>query len=212
MNATAGLRRLILCMSASLDGFVARPDGTLDWFLEPDDRDDGLGDHRHRATLELLGQIGLIVLGRGAYQDMVRGWPGFENPMARLMNTLPKVVFSSTLPGVEWSNARLSRGDVQHGIAALKRQPGNDIVCFGGARFAHALARHRLIDEYRLTIHAVALGDGLPLWHGLPEPQRLRLIGSTVYADGSVTHAFAADSSSATPAAPDLAEQVRCAP
>jgi hypothetical protein len=51
---------------ASLDGFVARPDGTLDWLLEPGGRDGALDDRRHRATLELLGQIGLIVLGRGA--------------------------------------------------------------------------------------------------------------------------------------------------
>jgi len=177
-------------MSASLDGFVARSDGRLDWFLEPGDRE-AQGAHRHRITLELLGQIGTIVLGRGAYQDMVRGWPGSDNPMARLMNSLPKVVFSTTLPGVEWSNARLSRDPVEEGIPALKQEPGNDIVCFGGARFAHALARHRLIDEYRLTVHPVALGEGLPLWHGLPEPQRLRLIGSTVYADGSVTHTLA---------------------
>jgi dihydrofolate reductase len=187
MTAAAGTRRLILCMSASLDGFVARPDGALDWFLK---RDGSLGDHRHRATLELLGQIGLIVLGRVAYQDMVRGWPGTDSPMGRLMNTLPKVVFSSTLTEVEWSNARLSRDAVEDGIRALKHEPGDDIICFGGARFAHALARHRLIDEYRLTMHPVALGEGKPLWHGLPEPQRLRLIGSTVYADGSVTNTY----------------------
>ena len=66
MNAAAGPRRLIRCMSASLDGFVARPDGTLDWLLEPGGRDGALDDRRHRATLELLGQIGLIVLGHGA--------------------------------------------------------------------------------------------------------------------------------------------------
>jgi dihydrofolate reductase len=186
----AGTRRLILCMSASLDGFVARPDGALDWFLRRRDHEGSLGDHRHRATLELLGQIGLIVLGRVAYQDMARGWPGTDSPMGRLMNTLPKVVFSSTLAEVEWSNARLSREAVEDGIPALKQEPGDDIVCFGGARFAHALARHHLVDEYRLTIHPIALGEGKPLWHGLPEPQRLRLIGSTVYADGSVTNTY----------------------
>jgi dihydrofolate reductase len=179
-------------MSASLDGFVARSDGTLDWFLEPGERDSTLGDRRHQANLELLGQIGLIVLGRGAYQDMVRGWPGSDNPMAVLMNTLPKVIFSSTLPAVEWSHASLTRKAVRDEIADLKQQPGNDIICFGGARFAHSLARHRLIDEYRLTIHPVALGEGLPLFHGLPEPQRLRLVSSTVYADGSVTQAYTA--------------------
>jgi dihydrofolate reductase len=190
MNTTAGSRRLMLLMSVSLDGFLARTDGVIDWLSDRADRSVSHDAERHRTTLELLSQIGLIVLGRGAYQDMVRGWPGSDNPMARLMNTLPKVVFSSSLPGVEWNNARLSRHPVEEAMPALKHESGNDIVCFGGARFAHALARHRLVDEYRLTIHPVALGDGLPLWHGLPEPQRLRLVSSTVYADGSVTQAY----------------------
>lgn len=177
-------------MSVSLDGFVARRDGVIDWYAKPGDRSAANDDRRHRGVLELLGQIGLIVLGRGAYQDMVRGWPGSDNPMAVLMNTLPKIVFSSSLPSVEWNNASLSRGAVQDELPTLKQQPGKDIVAFGGARFAHALARHRLIDEYRLTIHPVALGDGLPLLHGLPEPQRLQLVSSTAYADGSVTQEY----------------------
>jgi dihydrofolate reductase len=186
-------RRLILCMSVSLDGFVARPDGALDWFLEPRSDEPRQDARRHQATLELLGQIGLIVLGRGAYEDMARGWPGSENPMAVLMNTLPKVVFSRTLPSVSWSNARLARGPVEEELPALKAQDDRDMICFGGARFAHALAAHELIDEYRLTVHPVALGAGLPLWHGLPQPQRLRLVSSTMYADGSVTQALLPD-------------------
>jgi dihydrofolate reductase len=186
-------RRLILCMSVSLDGFVARPDGALDWFLEPPSDEPRQDVRRHQATLELLGQIGLIVLGRGAYEDMARGWPGSENPMAVLMNTLPKVVFSRTLPSVSWSNARLARGPVEEELPALKAQDDRDMICFGGARFAHALAAHELIDEYRLTVHPVALGAGLPLWHGLAQPQRLRLVSSTMYADGSVTQTLLPD-------------------
>ena len=60
------------------------------------------------------------------------------------------------------------------------------MVVFGGARIANSLMRERLIDEYRLTMHPVALGEGLPLMHGLPEPQRFELIASTTYADGCV--------------------------
>jgi len=185
-----GSRRLILCMSVSLDGFVARPDGVIDWFAPDDGQSVSSGDRRHRAVLELLGQVDTIVIGRGAYDDMVLGWPGSDNPMAVLMNTLPKIVFSSTLPAVEWSNARLCRGAVEDEIPKLKAEHGKDIVAFGGARFAHSLARHRLIDEYRLTVQPVALGDGLPLLHGLPEPQRLNLVSSTAYADGSVTQEY----------------------
>ena len=174
-------RRLILHMSMSLDGFVARSDGAIDWLGEY-----AHGDQRHRINLELLGQIDAIVLGRGAYEEMCRGWSGSDNPMARYMNALPKVVFSQSLPTVEWNNARLTRRPLEEEIPELKGEAGRDMVVFGGARIAHSLIRQRLIDEYRLTVHPVALGDGLSLMHGLPEPQRFDLISSTAYADGSV--------------------------
>ena len=61
------------------------------------------------------------------------------------------------------------------------------MVVFGGARIAHSLIRLGLFDELRLTVHPVALGDGLPLMHGLPEPRRFTLVSSTAYADGCVT-------------------------
>ncbi len=68
----------------------------------------------------------------------------------------------------------------------LTREPGGDIVAFGGPRFAHSLIRHRLVDEYRLTVHPIALGSGLPLMHGLPEPQRFELVSATVHTDGTI--------------------------
>jgi len=181
-------RPLILHMSMSLDGFVAHTDGTIDWY-RPDTAID-LGAQRHRANLELLGQIGTIVMGRGAYLEFERGWSRSDNPMAVLMNSLPKVVFSETLEAVTWNNARLATAPLEEEIPELKRQPGKDIVVFGGGRIAHSVMAHRLVDEYRLTIHPVALGDGMPLMHGLPEPRRLELISSTAYADGCVAQVY----------------------
>jgi dihydrofolate reductase len=183
-------RELILHMSVSLDGFVAHKDGVIDWHSRQSGGGVDHGGRRHRANLELLGQIDTIVMGRGGYVDMEQGWSGSDNPMAVLMNGLPKVVFSQSLSEVTWSNARLSRAPLEDEIPALKREPGKDLVVFGGARIAHSLMRHRLIDEYRLTVHPVALGEGLPLMHGLPEPQRLDLISSTAYADGCVAQVF----------------------
>ena len=180
-------RRLILYMSMSLDGFVARRDGVIDWLGQSLPHD----DHRQRAVLELLGQTGTLVLGRRVCEDMAQAWPRSDSPTADFMNTLPKVVFSSTLTEVDWSNARVSARPVEEEIPELKREAGKDIVVFGGARFAHSLARHRLIDEYRLNVHPVALGDGLALLHGLPEPMRLELVSSTTYADGVVSHTYA---------------------
>jgi dihydrofolate reductase len=173
-------------MSVSLDGFVARTDGVIDWLSSDSAGGVDHGDRRHRANLELLGQIGAIVMGRGAYEDMSKGWSGSDNPMAVLMNSLPKIVFSQSLTEVTWNNARISRALLEEEVPALKREPGKDLVVFGGARIANSLMRLRLIDEYRLTIHPVALGEGLPLMHGLPEPQRLDLISTTAYADGCV--------------------------
>jgi dihydrofolate reductase len=179
-------RRLVLLMSASLDGFLARPDHTLDWFLEPPAAAERQDDRRHQATLAFLGQTGLILVGRRAGTDMAPAWQNSDSPMAQVINALPKVVFSSSLTSIDWDNARVSDRSIEDELPELKAQGGQDIVCFGGARFAHALAAADLIDEYRLTVHPVALGEGLPLWHGLPAPQRLTLVSSTVYADGSV--------------------------
>jgi dihydrofolate reductase len=82
--------------------------------------------------------------------------------------------------------ARATDGPVEQEIPRLKREPGQDIVAFGGGHFAHSLIRARLGDEYRLTVHPVALGHGISLMHGLPEPQRFELISSTANADGCV--------------------------
>jgi dihydrofolate reductase len=106
--------------------------------------------------------------------------------MAQLMNSLPKLVFSQSLSEVTWNNATITRRAPEEEIPERKRENGKDIVVFGGARIAHSLIRHRLVDEYRLTVHPVALGEGLPLMHGLPEPQRFELVSSTAYADGAV--------------------------
>jgi dihydrofolate reductase len=95
--ASAGAGRRPTPRPGSLDGFLARPDGTLDWFLDPPGDELRLDGRRHDATLAFLGQIGLIVLGRGAFEEMAPAWSSSDSPMAVLMNTLPKVVFSRTL-------------------------------------------------------------------------------------------------------------------
>ena len=175
MTGEPAQRKLILYMSMSLDGFAARRDGTMDWLGEKQPH----GAHRQRAVAELLGQTGMLVLGRRGGEDMAQAWPSSRSPTGELMNALPKVVFSSTLTR-----------PVQEEVPELKRQPGKDIVVFGGASFARSLAAHGLIDEYRINVQPVALGDGLPLLHGLDEPLRLELVSSTAWADGPITQTY----------------------
>jgi dihydrofolate reductase len=121
---------------------------------------------------------------------MMQAWPSSHSATGEYMNALRKVVFSSTVSELEWSNTRVTDRPVQEEVPELKRQPGKDIVVFGGASFARSLAAHGLIDEYRINVQPVALGEGLPLLHGLPEPQRLELVSSTAWADGPITQTY----------------------
>lgn len=111
--------------------------------------------------------------------------------MATPMNELPKIVFSRTLAEARWNNAQISREEVGPAVTQLKRAQGGEMIAFGGARFGQTLIREGVVDEFRLTVHPVALGAGLSLWHGLPQPVRLKTLETRTYADGSSTYVFA---------------------
>ena len=165
MDETTTQRKVILYMSMSLDGYAARPDGSM-------------------------GAAARSTAARPARrpQPPAETWLA-ELPSAtgELMNALPKTIFSSTLTDVEWDNARVTDRPAEDEIADLKREAGKDVVVFGGASFARSLAGLDLIDEYRINVHPFALGDGLPL---LPDSLRLELVCSTAWADGPITHTY----------------------
>ena len=104
--------------------------------------------------------------------------------------TAPNANTPAALTHLEWSNARVSDRPAAEEIPELKGQPARDIVVFGGVRFARSLAAGGLIDEHRINVQPVALGDGLPLLYGLPEPLRLELVSSTAWADGPITQTY----------------------
>jgi dihydrofolate reductase len=122
---------------------------------------------------------------------MAEHWPDALGDYAEFMNKLPKVVFSKTLPAAGWARSRIARGDLAEEIAALKNEPGGEIImAHGGAAFVQALSRHGLIDEYRLVILPVALGSGLPLFKDLAKPLRVELAGARSFPDGTVIHVY----------------------
>jgi dihydrofolate reductase len=106
------------------------------------------------------------------------------------MNRLPKVVFSNTLPAAAWPESRIARGDLAEEVDALKRGTDGEIMAHGGAAFVQALSRLRLIDEYRLVILPVALGNGLPLFKDLPQPLRLDLEEAKHFPDGTLINVY----------------------
>ena len=179
------MRRLILQTSLSVDGYVAALDGSHPW-SEGGDGDEDV----KRWILDSVWAAGAHLMGRVTYEEMASVWPTSDSDFAVPMNEIPKVVFSKTLERAEWPETRIADGDLQEEIEQLKREPGGDLIAYGGARLDQALSRLGLIDEYRLMIQPAALGAGLPLFKDLPAPLHLDLVDAKTYPSGLAIHIF----------------------
>jgi dihydrofolate reductase len=167
------MRRLIYSMGVSLDGFIAGPNGEFDWSA-PD-------EERHRFHNQQTRELGMHLLGRRLYEEMVYWETADEEPLApepaefaRIWQDLPKIVFSKTLEKVE-GNTRLLRAGAAEEVARLKEEPGSDIAV-GGAGLAASLIRLNLVDEYRPFVSPVVLGGGTPFFPALEERINLELV------------------------------------
>jgi len=179
------MRKLILQTGVSIDGYVAALDGSHPWGV--DDRED---DGVKRWILESVSAAGAHLMGRVTYEEMASVWPTSTSDYARPMNEIPKVVFSKTLRHADWPETSIARGDLGKEIDRLKREPGGDLIAYGGATFDQALSRLGLVDEYRLMIQPAALGAGLALFKGLPTPLQLELVEATTYPTGIAIHVY----------------------
>jgi dihydrofolate reductase len=178
------MKKVVLQMGVTLDGYVAGTGGEGDWGLPPEHPD-------VRAwKVASLRQVGTHIMGRVTYEQMAEHWPNATGEYAEFMNTLPKVVFSTTLPAAEWAHTRIARGDLNEEIAALRGEPGGEVMAHGGAAFVQSLSRRGLIDEYRLVILPVALGAGLPLFKDLVKPLRMDLAEARYFPDGTAIHVY----------------------
>ncbi len=194
------MRRLILKMSMSLDGFVAGPNGEIDWMMRS--RDEG----GKAWVAETLWQAGLHAMGSRTFYDMAKYWPTSTDSLAAPMNDIPKVVFTrqasldltagekpaalASSNAASWTESQIVNGDLTTEIGRLKQQSGKDIVAHGGASFAQSLVRLGLIDEYRLLVHPVVLGAGLPLFAELPSPLDLHLVSTSIFRSGVAAHVY----------------------
>jgi dihydrofolate reductase len=165
------MSKVVYSMNPSLDGFIAGPDGDIDWSA-PD-------QELHRFHNERTREASVHLLGRRLYETM-RYWdtadeePGSaEEEFAQIWRDQPKVVFSRTLESVE-GNARLATGEVADELARLKEEFGGELAV-GGAGLAASLIERDLVDEYRLFVNPVILGGGTPYFPPLAERLDLRL-------------------------------------
>jgi dihydrofolate reductase len=172
------MRKLIYSMTVSLDGYIAAPDGAIDWSV-PD-------EELFRFHTERVREIGVHLCGRRLYETMVYWETAEESPLvaehiefAQIWKALPKVVFSTTLQSVV-GNTRLASDGVGEEVSRLKEQSGRDIAV-GGAGLAGACMKLGLIDEWRLFVSPVLLGGGTPYFTTLDERLSLELVETKTF-------------------------------
>jgi dihydrofolate reductase len=183
------MRNVLLFMHLSLDSFVSGPKGELDW-------GGGFEQEMNEELLyELVRADYTVLLGRVAYHELAAAWPKIpdtpgsskgEKAFAHWISQAPKIVFSKTLSQGEWANSSVVKGDIAEEIKKLKQQEGKDLVLFGGARLAQAFVERDLIDEYRLVVHPVLLGQGKSLFSENKNMLALKLIQAKAFQAGAV--------------------------
>lgn len=184
------MRKVILMMSVSLDGFMEGPNRELDWQF--------IDDELHTHFNEELAAMSLFLDGRVTHELMAGFWPTADgdpsNPapviaFARIWRDMPKIVFSRTLERADWNTTVVGEVDVEE-VTKLKAQPGGDMM-LGGADLAATFLRLDLVDEYRLYVHPVVIGAGKRLFPPSAGPIVLRLAETRTFASGVVLLRYA---------------------
>lgn len=178
------MRKVIVSMMTTLDGFIEGPNRELDWPTEHPDFD--------RYLDAMMAATDLMLFGRVSYEMMVKYWPAaeekparpHEGELAKIMNRTAKIVFSRTLREAAWRNTRIA-ADAAGEVPKLKQAPGKNIMVFGGAGIISSLTRARLVDEYRLIVYPHVLGAGRPLFQRVNE-FALAHIGTETFENGAV--------------------------
>jgi len=174
------MRKVIFAINITIDGYCGHETGIAD-------------DELHEYFTGLLRESGVEIFGRNTYHLMYPYWhdvavnqSGTEviNEFARTFDSIPKIVFSTTLKSVEWNNTTLLHSNLREEIMKLKGQPGKNIS-IGGLNIASQVAQWNLIDEYHFVVHPIIAGKGPRLF----EPDKnltLKLVGSKTFRSGVV--------------------------
>lgn len=175
------MRTLNLQVQVTVDGFMAGPNGEMDWMTFP--WTDDIGQY----VAALSAPVDTILLGRKLAEGFIPHWAAHpDEPGADLFNNAPKVVFTRTLDTSPWANTRLASGELAAEINALKSQPGSDLITYGGGTFVASLIRAGLIDNLHLFVNPAAIGTGMPVFGGLAATQALTLVKAVPFACGIV--------------------------
>ncbi len=181
------MRKIVLFIHVSLDGFVAGPNGEMDWITVDEEIFDYAGERTSEATTALYGRV--------TYQMMENYWPtAADKPNASKhdiehstwYNKVHKVILSKTMEGANLHNTKIISTDVPGEIMKLKQQEGKDIIIFGSPSAAHSLMQENLIDDYWLFINPILLGEGTLLFKNIQNRTKLKLVKSNQFKSGVV--------------------------
>ncbi len=164
----------------SLDGFVSGPQGEMNWLVW--DWDNVLKNY----VALLTDSADTFLMGRATGEGMAVYWPTVPaNPeskeeekwMAEKLNNSPKIIFSRTVTHINWTNARVAN-DIVEEVKELKKEPGKDIILYGGAEIVSSFICENLIDEYHLFINPVIIGEGKTIFKNVRETMGLKLVNT----------------------------------
>ncbi|MFJ4924649.1 dihydrofolate reductase family protein [Streptomyces sp. NPDC088736] len=179
------MRKIVLMMSVSLDGYIEGPDREIGWHR--------VDEELHQHFNEEISRFGALLDGRVTHELMAAYWPTAdqdpaatptEAEFARIWRDIPKIVYSRTLERSDW-NITVVREVVPEEVRALKEEPGGDLG-LGGADLAATFLRHDLVDELRIYVHPVLIGGGTPLFPKADTLTALRLTGTRTFGNGVV--------------------------
>jgi dihydrofolate reductase len=181
------MKKVKLQMQLSLDGYVAGPNGEMDWMTWNWD------DDIKKYVTELTDSTDTILMGRKMTGGFNAHWTNAasnpEDPsyaFAKKMVDTPKVVFSKTLDKSEWENTSLANGDIADEVKKIKKQNGKDIIVYGGANFVSSMIKYDLIDEYHLFVNPAVIGNGMPIFKEIGQKKDLKLVKAVPFACGIV--------------------------
>lgn len=177
------MRKLIVFNMITLDGFFEGPNHTIDWHT--------VDEEFNQFAINQLKEADALLFGRVTYDLMAGYWPteaamSDDPQVAQIMNTVPKYVFSNSLQSADWHNTTLVSGDMHDQIPKIKDQPGKDILIFGSGKLTSSLLDLGLIDEIRLMLSPILLGQGLTITSGLKHQIPLKLLKSKIFTNGNI--------------------------
>lgn len=184
------MRKITMLEHVSLDGYLAGPRGEMDWI--------SVGDEMWDFVDPLTDNADAAIFGRRTYEMMLSYWPtagdgpnasAHDKNHSRWLNDATKVLVSSSTQDASWAgrdNVTVVRDDLAGRMQALKQQPGKGMLLIGSVSVARALIGEGLIDEYRLMLNPVVLGEGMPLYPDSGARQQLELVESKALSNGVV--------------------------